>query len=179
MTLFLMFVTLLTSPPVQSTSDCTWDEMTTVLFSQSAAICEYHAALGVRVVNDTQVFVATECHRADRRGLCMLDITTNADAVIPDWNWRVPAGMIRVQPGGLFVDHPASTFPSIAFGRSVDDLAAKYPDAYRIGIKRLHSMFDPNITLADFVEARPSTACRHDAGTYACYESRHARFFLR
>lgn len=87
--------------------------------------------------------------------------------------------MIRVHAGGFYVDHPPSEFPSIAFGRSVDDLAAIYPEAYRIGIKRIQSGFDPNITLADFVEAKPSTACRRDMGPYHCYASRRVHFFLR
>ncbi len=82
----LALLTVLTRPPEQTPRACTWDEMSWTLFGRRTGGCEYHGALGVRVVSDSQVFVATECDDGRRHGLCMLNVITNADAVIPNWN---------------------------------------------------------------------------------------------
>lgn len=165
--------------PAATRRECSWDELSNVLFAERLAVCEYRAPIAVRVQSDSMVWVGTECRQDGRAGLCLLRVTTNPDAVIPRWNWRVDDGMIRVQPGGFYIDHPTSAYPSLAFGRSVDDLAKKYPDAYRIGIKNIQTAWMPGFALTDLTDARPSTRCPHDHGKYQCYESAGRAFFLR
>jgi hypothetical protein len=141
--------------------------------------CEFSGVVVARRIDDTLMYVALSNRDAQARGLTALRLSIVPSAAPPAWRWASTTARARVDQGVLFIDPGAGSLTPMAFGRFADDLAERYPKAYRFGFRQMQSVYWPDISVDMFARAQPSTRCKHDRGAYYCFEASGKAFFIR
>jgi hypothetical protein len=120
---------------------CSWDDVGRELFQSSEAgartqRCVIKGEIAGRVLDSTHIVIAFREDTSPKPRVMLAELEITPEAV-PDarWNWRTSNGTVVVANRELYVEKPTADVPALAFGRFADALAARYPDAFRLGIR--------------------------------------------